>query len=165
MSVQYREIPYDDYRRRLKKVHDSIFSGRQPEDRPFRDPVWEMFLFPHGLRMEDDVLEALAYAGKQQGDREVFIKDAELISPELTTLAIAWERDALEEVRCHVPYVSVSLHLFGRSGRWGVARDEEDDFSCVGGWENSWTLWLRLSGEGRGSEVDFFAMRKGNGAR
>ena len=133
MSIQYREIPYDEYRRESKKVHDAIFSGRQPEDRPFRDPAWEMFLFPYGLHMEDNVFAALASAGKQEGDREVFIKDAELISPELTVLALAWDRETLEQVRCLVPYVSVSLHLFGWSGRWGLARDEEDDFICVGG--------------------------------
>lgn len=133
MSEPYRQIPYDVYRQEWLKVHEAIFSGRPPNDKPFRDPNWEGILLPHGFNMDDDVFDALSAAGRAEGDLDIMITDAEVIPVDMWAVGLSWSREALDEIGSGARYGFVTAHLFGRSGSWGVARDDEDDFLCVGG--------------------------------
>jgi len=112
------------YRQEWLKVHEAIFSGRPPNDKPFRDPNWERILLPHGFNMDDDVFDALSAAGRAEGDLDIVITDAEVIPVDMWAVGLSWSREALDEIGSGARYGFVTAHLFGRSGSWGVARDD-----------------------------------------
>jgi hypothetical protein len=52
------------------------------------------------------------------------ITDAELIPVDMWAVGLSWSREALDEIGSGARYGFVTAHLFGRSGSWGVARDD-----------------------------------------
>lgn len=132
MENSFQSIPPDVFARELRALHDSIFSGRPPEDHPFRNQAWEMVLLESDISMYEEAFEALAYAAREVGDDELIIKDADIIWPQEPAVILPWSFAALDDVRCETVLGHVGVHMFGRSTFWGLACDE-DDLSCVGG--------------------------------
>lgn len=128
---EFREVPPDVYEREWRAIHDSIFSGRLlPENRPFRNSTWRMFLFPYGLNMDEREFDAIAQAAMEQGDNE-FIVEPDVIGFSEPGALLPWSYSVLDTV-CPTVLGQLDTHLFGRSGSWGIVCDVED-YSCIGG--------------------------------
>lgn len=131
--MAYQKIDPDTFEREWRALYDSVFSGQSAEERPFRDPTWEIFLVPHGsLNIERNVFDAIAKAAQEVGDDQVMIKDAEIISPPEPAVIIPWSYSALIEVRDNSFLGHFETRMFARSALWGAACSYED-FSCLGG--------------------------------
>ena len=91
MPILSRVVSPEVFDHEWRALHDAVFCGRSAEDRPFRDPAWEMILLPEGmalLALEQQVFNAIAGAAQQMGDSEVIITDANLRAPAAPALII-----------------------------------------------------------------------------
>jgi hypothetical protein len=127
-------LPYEAFRATWGDLHDRLFSDRPAEERPFLEPSWRSVLLLDGLNMEHDIFYALRDASLSVGDEQAVIVGAHVLWPPPDAMVFPWDREVFEEVR--MERAPVSAHMFGASGCWGLASDDEDDFCCLGGTES-----------------------------
>ena len=125
-------IAYEEYSKRWKPMHNVIFSGREIDERPFRDPDWPNLLLAGGLRLAHEDFEALASAAKGVGDAEIVLVDGEGAFPGESPLSVPWSTADIEDVRVNSVYGHIVTHSFGASGTWGLAASPEE-FAVLGG--------------------------------
>ncbi len=122
-------MPVDVFDKEWKRIYDSVFTGRLVADRPFRRETWEVFFFPYGIYMEEDIFMSIGSAARQRGDDELVIWNAEVLIPE-PGMIIPWRYQSLDQARCTV-LGHFETHLFGRSASWGVVCSIHD-FASLG---------------------------------
>lgn len=105
----------------------TIFSGRSPEEQPFRNESWEIFILPHELIMQEDEFNCLQTAAKKAGDYSLIVSAADGELP-----AVVGEQ--YEDLLCLVgnPVAMDLAYIFGASGDWGMVCTD-GDFSMLGG--------------------------------
>ncbi len=108
-----------------------------------------MRLLPGGVHIEQDIFSALAKAARVQGDTEFVVTDFETIPPHQVPVICDWDFHGFQHVLREYPLLhAVDIHMFGRSGTWGMIC-YVDDFSCLGSEQSFSALFSgELGGEG-----------------
>jgi hypothetical protein len=95
-------IPRDKFLANHQKLHDSIFTGRLVYQHPFAHLDWEIVLVPGGgLRLEEDIFNALAKAASTQEDDELIATDFEsaMVSvPHQESVIMSWNTDEFKKL-------------------------------------------------------------------
>lgn len=126
-------ISREEFCTTYKAVHDSIFSGRLVEQHPFNSLEWRIALLPGGIRLENDVFEAIKTAAEDLGDKYFIVTDFETLPPHQQSVKLDWNyRNFTASVRSNHLLSTVDTHIFSQSGVWGVIC-YFDDFACIGG--------------------------------
>jgi hypothetical protein len=132
--VQSLSIP--QFEEEFGALYRSIFARRPLEERPFRNPEWQVLLLPYGPGSRPEDLEAIFAAATACGDSEVVIK-ADIIEPEEEAGVVCeatveafeaaqWREESLLAV--------VDIHFFGRSGCWGcITMPSQEGLVFLGG--------------------------------
>jgi hypothetical protein len=129
-----KKISHEEFAAKYKGLHDSIFSGRLVNQHPFEHLDWEMVLVAGGIRIEENIFNALAKAAMKSGDSELIITDCEapMVAPHQANYLLEWDYNSFRKLCKDSDLIGrVDTHLFGQSGEWGMVC-YYDDFSCLG---------------------------------
>lgn len=99
-----------------ERIRDRIFVSRY-EWAGFRAADWDSVLLARGLYMGLDVFQALADSAEGEGDAYWVLMACDI--PDLKSVALPWEYEALDRLRCTLWGHADCLWL-GESSRWGI---------------------------------------------
>lgn len=79
------------------------------------------------------------------GDKDLIITASDTIPPHQCNVIVPWDRQLLEKIRRSSILGHLDTHLFGRSGKWGVA-SYWDNYFIVAGANDFMDLFARKAG-------------------
>ncbi len=132
MKISARVIDEEEYKKVWRPIHSQIFVNSYPPDLPFKIESWRAVLIPDSLNFAETIFTAVSLMARRMGDAELIVETWEVLNGSCPPVVIPWNylemSILLGSHRSHF-----ENHLYGKSGSWGIACSNEQDFSYIGG--------------------------------
>ncbi|MDA0685176.1 MAG: hypothetical protein O3A57_12290 [Bacteroidetes bacterium] len=123
MSEERGWIDRKTYDLELSEVYRSVFSGQHIHELPFRSSEWSCSLLNGDLHgIEEPDFEALVTAIRSTGDTRFFARCPTEEYPSTVERSFAYDAPRLPT---SLEMCRPELHIFGKSGAWGLVTDME----------------------------------------
>ncbi|MBX3175307.1 MAG: hypothetical protein KF709_12910 [Gemmatimonadaceae bacterium] len=106
-------------------LYGRVFSGREVDERPFRDDTWTMALLGGGLRLTAEDFLGIEALARVHGDHECLVLDPEWNFEDQAASVLPLRHSAWDSAAVGSPLGHVGLRIVPPSGMWAVAIDVE----------------------------------------